>query len=436
MPSGDEGASVPAVLLPRRLSLLSWALDFRLLFAATLGSGFGTYLAAIALTVDVYDRTGSGTWVAALLVVDFLPMIAVGLLLGPLVDRLSRRGLMIGSDVVRLGVFCALPFANDPLALVVLAGVAGLATGFFRPAVYAGLPNLVPDDELPNANALLQGVENLAWMVGPVIGGGILALSSPDVAYWINAATFLLSAALLLRIPARRLRSQEPLTRGHWRDLADGFSVVRRSPALLTVFVVWNIVFVGTAAVNVAEVVVAKVSLDSGDVGFGVLVGASGLGLTLGSLWAGAALERLGMRRLYAGSIAVMGVFFAAAAVSPTVWVAALLVIVAAAGNGAALVCNALLVQRGAPDRLRGRAFTIIMSSNYALSGLAMAAAGPLTDAFGGRWMWGGAGAVFLAGSGVAFVMARRLDVSGMALADEAPAVESRLTEAQQAAAH
>jgi len=428
------GASVPAVLLPRRLSLLSWALDFRLLFLATLGSGFGTYLAAIALTVDIYDRTGSGTWVAVLLIVDFLPMIAIGLFFGPLVDRLSRRGLMIGSDVLRLGVFCALPFATSPGQIVVLAGIAGLATGFFRPAVYAGLPNLVPDDELANANALLQGVENLAWMVGPVIGGGILALSSPDVAYWINAATFLVSALLLQRIPARRLRSEEPLTRGHWHDLAEGFRVVRRSRALLTVFVVWNIVFVGTAAVNVAEVVVAKVSLDSGNVGFGILVGASGLGLTLGSLWASAALDRVGMRRLYAGSIAVMGVFFFAAAVSPTVWVAAVFVVAAAAGNGCALVCNALLVQRGAPDRVRGRAFTIIMSSNYALSGLAMAAAGPLTDEFGGRWMWAGAGVIFLAGSAVAFAMARRLGPAEVGQAELS--VVEPLPEPQQAAAH
>jgi MFS family permease len=71
--------------------------SFGLLFLATAGSSFGTYLAAIVLTVDVYDRTGSGVWVAALLIADFLPIVAIGLLLGPLVDRLSRRGLMVAS---------------------------------------------------------------------------------------------------------------------------------------------------------------------------------------------------------------------------------------------------------------------------------------------------------------------------------------------------
>jgi MFS family permease len=425
------------VLLPRRLSLLSWAYDFRLLFFATLGSGFGTYVAAIALTVDIYDRTGSGSWVAALLVVEFLPIIVIGLTLGPLVDRLSRRGLMIVSDVVRLAVFCALPFAPGPWAIVALAAVAGVATGFFRPAVYAGLPNLVPDEDLPMANSLLQTVENLAWMIGPVIGGVLLAVSGPDLAYWLNAATFALSIALLLRIPPARLRSQQPLTKGHWSDLAEGFALVRHSRPLLTVLVVWNVVLLGNAAVNVAEVFLAKVALDSGDVGFGVLVGATGLGLTIGSLLASAALDRYGLRRLYAGSIAVMGLGFAAAAVSPTVWVAAAFVVVAAAGNGGALVCNVLLVQRGAPDRLRGRAFTLIMSSNYALLGLGMGIAGPLTDAIGPRWMWGLAGSIFLAGSAIAYTMAHglRADVAAELTVAEAPAAEP-LAEPQQAAAN
>ena len=69
-----------------RLGLVRRSPSFGLLFLATAGSSIGTYLAAIALTVDVYDRTGSGVWVAALLIADFLPIVLIGLLLGPLVD--------------------------------------------------------------------------------------------------------------------------------------------------------------------------------------------------------------------------------------------------------------------------------------------------------------------------------------------------------------
>src|SRR5215218_8679428 len=148
-----------ARLLERERALLRRAPGFRLVFLATLGSGVGTWLAVVALTVDIWDRTHSGPWVGALLMADFLPAIVIGLLLGSLVDRLSRRGLMIVSDLVRFGVFCALPFADSPWAIVALAAVAGFATGFFRPAVRAGLPNLVPDADLAPANALVQSVE-------------------------------------------------------------------------------------------------------------------------------------------------------------------------------------------------------------------------------------------------------------------------------------
>ena len=177
-----------------RLTLLRRRPSFRLLVLASVGSGFGTYLAAIALSVDIYDRTGSGKWLAALLIADFLPIVLIGLTLGPLVDRLSRRRLMIVADLVRAGVFCALPFVDSPAAIVALAGASGVATGFFRPAVYAGLPNLVDDDELAEANSLLAGIENVAWMVGPIVGGALLAASGPSLAYWINAVTFLVSA--------------------------------------------------------------------------------------------------------------------------------------------------------------------------------------------------------------------------------------------------
>jgi len=395
-----------------RLDLLRRAADYRRLFVATLASGAGTYLAAIALTVDVFDRTGSGTWVSALLIAEFLPAIVIGLLLGPLVDRWSRRRLLIGSDLARLAVFCVLPFAGSATAVVALAFVAGVATGFFRPAVYAGMPNLVDDDDLPAANALLQAVDNLAWMIGPIVGGVLLTVQGPELAYWLNALSFLLSAALLARIPARRLQAGKIESRGHWQDLGDGFRLVRRSRALLTVLVVWNVVLLGSAAVNVAEVVLAKVALDAGDVGFGILVGASGLGLTLGSLAAGSILERLGIRHAYTALIALMALGYGIGAVAPNLAVAVAGVLLGTFGNGAAVVCNALLVQRGAPDALRGRVFRVSMSSNYVLLGLGMAVAGPLVDAVGARWLWGGASVAFLLAALAAAVLARGFDTT------------------------
>jgi MFS family permease len=88
------------------------------------------------------------------------------------------------------------------------------------------------------------------------------------------------------------------------------------------------------------------------------------------------------------------------AAASPNVWVAAACVVISGAGNGSAVVCNALLVQRGAPDAMRGRVFAVLMSSNVAMLTIGMILAGHFTDVFGPRWVWAAA-AVTSATAGV-----------------------------------
>ena len=386
----------PRVESTRRLGLLRRSPSFTYIFLATAGSSFGTYLATVALIVQIYDKTDSSVWVSALLITEFLPIVVIGLLLGPLIDRVSRRWLMIGSDLVRFGVFAALPFVESPTAIVALAAVAGVATGFFIPAANAAIPNLVPEEELVNANSLLATAETLAWMIGPVVAGGMLAVWSPSVPYAVNAVTFVVSAALVSRVAEAKLRSEAPITRGHWRDVADGLKLVVTGRPLRTVLVVWNVALIGSAAINVAEIGFAKDTLDGGDLGFGLLVAASGVGLALGSFLSAPALGKVGLRRNYVGSLVLMGVGWGAAAMSPTIWLAVVFVIGGAAGNGAVVVCNRLLVQRGAPDQYRGRALATIMGSNYAVLGLSMAAAGVLTEAFGPRTVWLAAGAVFL----------------------------------------
>jgi MFS family permease len=418
-------------VLSRQFTLLREVQSFRLLALATVGSAVGTWLAFVALTIDVYDRTESAVWVSALLIADFLPAIIIGVAAGSLVDRLPRRRLMIASDLARVAIFAVLPFANSPGAIVVLAALAGFATGFFRPALYAGLPNLLPDEDLPHANSLLQTIENLAWALGPVIGGLLVASTGPDAAYWINAVTFLVSAALLAGIPDRLLQAVRAEGHGYWRDLAEGFALVKSSRALLTVLTAWNVIMLASAGVNVAEIVLAKDAFDSGDFGYGLLVGATGVGLALGSMLAGSLLENRSIATVYATGMGLVALGMVGAAASPNVWVAAICVIVLGTGNGAAVVCNALLVQRGAPDELRGRAFTLLMSSNYLVLGVGMVAAGPLTDELGPRTVWAIAGALSALAALVGLLLARGVSTTAQpappAVAEPEPVETARL---------
>ena len=385
---------------------------FRLLFLSTLGSSFGTLLAAIALAIDVKDRTDSGIWVGAVLVVEFLPSVAVGLTLGPLLDRLQRRALMVGADLVRVAVFCALPFASSAAEIVGLAAVAGLATGFFRPAVYAGVPNLVPEELLPEANAVLQTIENVSWAAGPVLGGVLTAAAGPHAAYWINAGSFVLSAALVVQIPARQLQSVTALSRGHWTDLKDGFNAVLRSRPLLAVLLGWGIASLGAGGVSVSEVFMAKDTLGAGDFGYGLIYGAIGLGLVLGSWWSSWIVKRFGIARTYGLALTVLALGFGVGAASVDVWMAAGCCVFAGVGNGAAVVCNALLVQRGSPDELRGRALTFVMSATYGVMGISTVVAGAFVGVSGARWIWAGGAVVIGVSALVGYSLAREAEAA------------------------
>jgi MFS family permease len=390
-----------------QLGLLGREPDFRRLFLATLASGAGTWLALVALEVDVWVRTHSSSWVAALLIADLLPTFLIGILVGPLIDRLSRRRLMVAADLARFGVFALLPFTTNATQVVGLAALAGIATGFFRPAAYAGIPNLVQEDDLTHANSLLQAVDNLTWALGSIAGGALVAASGVDAAYWINACTFLISAIFLYGIPQRLLQATQAASRGHWADLRDGFALTVRSKALLTVLIAWNVAMFSNAAVNVAEPQLVFKAFDAGTFGLGLMMGCSGIGLAAGAYAAGQWIERRGLANVYGVSLGLMAVGIGLAAMAPNVWVAAACVVISGAGNGSAVVCNALLVQRGAPDALRGRAFAVLMSSNVAFLVLGMIVAGRVTDMVGPRWVWAAAAAASALSAVLGLALAR-----------------------------
>ena len=394
---------------------------YRLLFIATLGSGIGTWMATIALTADIDHRTNSTWWVSALFVVTFLPSVVVGVAAGPLIDRLSRKRLIVSSDLVRLAVFAALPFVHDAAGILALAAVSGIATSFFRPAVLAGVPNLVDENELATGTSLLQATDWLAASLGPVVGGAIVSGFGTHIVYWVNAATFLFSAALLVRISGNLLQSEQGITRGHWRDLREGISLFGDSPALRAVLFGFGLAMLAGGLINVAEIFLATRSLGSGAFGYGLLWSATGVGLVTGSMLTGALLEDRDALDRYALVFLPWALGLIGAAAAPNIWIAALAMVLAGLGNGMTFPMTVVIVQRATSDRVRGRAFAAIISAHNALFALAMVCSGALTAAASARWTYATAAGLAAAGGCTARVLARKR-VEQPALGAEQPA--------------
>jgi MFS family permease len=203
---------------------------------------------------------------------------------------------------------------------------------------------------------------------------------------------------LIVRIPSRLLQSEQGITRGHWRDVREGIGEFTRSRPLLTAFVALGFAVVATGLINVAEVFLATHSLHSHAFGYGLLWGATGIGLVAGSLSVGSLIEKHRPLAVYPFLFLPWALGAFVAGIAPSIWVAALAMVVCGFGNGLAFPVTVVIVQQGAPDRVRGRVFSVIISAHYAILGVAFAIGGGLTQDYGARWVYGAAAGLILVG--------------------------------------
>lgn len=279
--------------------------DFRLLVGATAISLLGDHAVTIALTFAVLALTGSMTDVGLVLTARITAMIAFVLVGGVWADRVSRRGLMVGADLVRAVVQAGLAFlllrgSAGIWMLVALQLVHGTAGAFYRPAGSAVVPLLLPAERRQPGNAMLSAVLSASGIVGPAIAGVLIAAVGPAGAIGFDAVTFLVSAALLSRIG--RLGQRPPPSRSFVRDLAAGWEAVRSRTWLWTfifAFAVFQMLVM--ASYLVIGPYVAQTSL-GGASGWALLVTAGGVGAVLGS---GLALRWRPARPLVSVSVAL-----------------------------------------------------------------------------------------------------------------------------------
>jgi hypothetical protein len=178
---------------------------FRKLWLAQVVSEIGDWAARLALTTLIYERTGSAAWAALMAVSTLLPMLGPGQLLASLADRMDRRVILVTADGVRAVLFVVLAVATlSTPALLCLSITAGLATVPFEAARSAATLDVTPAERVPSAMALGQATQSLALVVGWASGGLLLALIGASGALAVNAASFVVSASFLIRLPSLR----------------------------------------------------------------------------------------------------------------------------------------------------------------------------------------------------------------------------------------
>lgn len=339
------------------LALLRTPGAVRRFLAASWQSSIGNAIGYIALLLLAYDLTHSAWAVAAVLLADCVPAIALGPFFGALADRLSRRMLVVTADLLRCAAFVALAFAGSLTALVAFAVVAGLGGALYQPAAKSALPGLA-GDRADAAMGALVASWSAAGMIGPALGAGLLVVLSPSSLLLVNAATFLVSAIALSRLPIGRAASDAAGA----ADAPDapgtddggvraGLRAARAVPGLCVVVASGGAATLAFSLMNLAEPLLARAELKTGAAGFAVLVCIFGIGSTVGAL-CGRADGWAMLATLAGGGLALL-----ASAFVPSVQLAALTFLATGLCCGIFMSSEHQMVNRLAPSEALGRVF-------------------------------------------------------------------------------
>jgi MFS family permease len=369
--------------LPESLTVLRQR-DFRLVFGAFAVSVLGDRMVNIALAFAVLELGGSPSEIGIVLACRTLPLVASVLIGGVVADRVSRRAVMVASDLSRVatqGALAALLITGAPAIWIVatLSGLTGAATGFFSPASTGLLPAVVAPEHLQQANGLRATAMSGGEIVGPALAGVLVASAAPGWALAIDAATFAVSAAFLagLRLPARVPRRATSFL----RDMREGWRAFRSRSW------VWSIVAAASlgnmlwAAFGVLGPVVAKQDLGGAAV-WGTIMAAMGVGALAGALIAIRARPRrplvvsLFAITMFAVPLALL------AAESPPALIAAATFL---AGGGMMLGISLYesTFQRRVPGDVLSRVSAYDWFGSLALAPLGYAIWGPIAEAIG-----------------------------------------------------
>ena len=370
-------------------------------------TGLGAQATLVALPYQVYVQTKSPLLTGLLGLAELGPLIAMALLGGALADRVDRRKLLLVDQLaiaaITGGLF-AVSVAGEPPVIVlfvlfVLGGLLAGASSVQNVVRTAIVPNLVEPRMMPAALALTFGLYQLTMVIGPGVGGLLIAAAGVEVAYAVDALTCLAMVfsvtALSPQLPQRQAGA-EHLPIG--RSIGEGLRFVCGNQALMGSFAI-DLVAMTFGMPRALFPVLAVSVYDAGAAGTGLLFASVSAGATVAALTTGwiDRVRKLGL--VVIAAVVVWGFAIAAAGLAGSLWPAAALLALAGAADSVSAVCRSIINQTVTPDALRGRmssVFSLVVTSGPRLGDIEAGAVASLSSA---RFSMSSGGLACLAGT-------------------------------------
>jgi dTMP kinase len=349
------------------------------LWLAQVGSSLGDWIGLIAiLAIAARVSNNSGTAVGLVMVARMVPGFFLATVGGVLVDRWDRRKVMVWCDVGRAALLAVLPFVATLPGLILVSFLMEILTLLWGPAKDASVPHLVEGRQLSSANSLSLAAAYGTFPVGSLIFSLLAVLAKwlghfgpfsalkvdrEVLALWVDGLTFLVSAAIVFRLPIPHIDRTEG-QRIDWsqsvRDIVEGMRFIASHPIVRGVLIGLGAGLIGGGAMIPLGPVFAKEVLGGSSATFGFLMTALGMGAAAGVFTLLGIQRRLSREALFAYGVIGVGISLAAAVSFSTLWFAAPLIALVGACAGAAYVSGFTVLQENVVDELRGRTFATL----------------------------------------------------------------------------
>ncbi|MGW6645208.1 MFS transporter [Streptomyces iakyrus] len=390
---------------PRRRGRRRWAMDtrplrrpaYRRLWGSTIVTAVGSQLTAVAVPKQIYDITGSSAWVGAASLAGLVPLIVFALWGGAIADAMDRRklllitnsGIAVTSLLFWLQAFVGLESVG---ALMLLLAVQQAFWGLNAPARNASIARLVPEDELPAANALGSTVMQTGQVAGPLLAGALIPVIGLPELYLIDALALCVTVWAVHRLPSLPPLAGPAVRRAGVKEIAAGFRYISGHTVLLLSFLADIVAMVLGMPRALFPQLASQTYAPYGEgLALGLLFAAIPVGAVLGGLFSGTFSRARRHGWMVIGAVVAWGVAITGFGLSRNLWVAVAFLALAGVADMVSMVFRGAILLSAATDEMRGRmqgVFTVVVAGGPRLAdvlhGTAGSAFGPRTAVAGG----------------------------------------------------